>query len=756
MDGDKVLWKSDTDGEIIIDRLSDVERVDTPAVNIRPDLELRDLPFCDCDADRDCGLNHICSPSDECEIPSGQMEYFGPGLCTIDPNYDPCAIYPFADNSCIEQCIVDELGDINDDGDIDVTDIILQINTTLGISSNLTPCQQWAADVNQDGLINVIDIIQNVSTIITTPICDDPEAINYQQSPPCHYMGTTHNVYLQISGQNLYDDIPRDNIEEDSYAHFQWLQHFPFPDLSDVVYSHSKVTNANCGLDLRCYCDVTVSHPFNSLDSVGSPPTTEYNDQLISDNLSCDSDNECDMKCQAFAACMGAYWDDNPNSWLINPWPGGADQEYYITNCLDGYHLVVPGTTNTYSGGLNFYGERLYCGQSWGGGSGWTHPDRFDNSYQIPTTGGGFDYGCMTWAQCCYWDYHTDTDEWEVDNYWDAVCPNAHTSIYECENWRGSISTSINQNSNCTTDDPNMDPILGNIDPMCHLSPITTDCGLSDTDNPVLWSNTNGGFPGAGHLCCGVYSLDTDGYTDCDNGWSGPACLSKSEIEDMIGGHGRSIPGLSDSPNSKEQLCVTLLEYVQSGDPEWPFYYSDYFDGYNPGRELEDSVKRINQIKPPSSDYLFPDVEKAIQGCANICLAYYTYEGYHNDFTYGGSFNTGGLSSAVQDSQGTNNRPLLQNYNASDIDCTTITNANNALQLSCKTPILEDLIEGCTDDSALNFDPEANFDNNSCEYPCPEGLYNCAPAGYLNCCISTPPENALFARVCELQCTVQG
>jgi hypothetical protein len=55
----------------------------------------------------------------------------------------------------------DILGDINDDGEVNVVDVIIVVNMILG---ELTI--QDSADLNQDGLINVVDIIQLVNIIL--------------------------------------------------------------------------------------------------------------------------------------------------------------------------------------------------------------------------------------------------------------------------------------------------------------------------------------------------------------------------------------------------------------------------------------------------------------------------------------------------------------------------------------------------------------------------------------------------------------
>ena len=56
-------------------------------------------------------------------------------------------------------------GDINQDGELNVMDIVIIINFILELS-NLTNEQYWIADMNNDSIVNIIDIIQIVNVII--------------------------------------------------------------------------------------------------------------------------------------------------------------------------------------------------------------------------------------------------------------------------------------------------------------------------------------------------------------------------------------------------------------------------------------------------------------------------------------------------------------------------------------------------------------------------------------------------------------
>ena len=55
--------------------------------------------------------------------------------------------------------------DVNNDGNIDVLDVVLMVNIILG---NLSPSewQECASDVNSDGSVDVLDVVQTVTVIL--------------------------------------------------------------------------------------------------------------------------------------------------------------------------------------------------------------------------------------------------------------------------------------------------------------------------------------------------------------------------------------------------------------------------------------------------------------------------------------------------------------------------------------------------------------------------------------------------------------
>ena len=65
-----------------------------------------------------------------------------------------------------EDFVVDLYGDVNFDGSLDITDVILLVNFVLGQTP--TEEESLAGDINQDGILNILDVISVVSEILGT------------------------------------------------------------------------------------------------------------------------------------------------------------------------------------------------------------------------------------------------------------------------------------------------------------------------------------------------------------------------------------------------------------------------------------------------------------------------------------------------------------------------------------------------------------------------------------------------------------
>ncbi|UCE18440.1 MAG: dockerin type I repeat-containing protein, partial [Gemmatimonadota bacterium] len=62
-------------------------------------------------------------------------------------------------------------GDVNEDGNVDILDVVEAVNIILGLVEPTT-AQFWAADVTQDGSIDILDVVNIVNVILgpTVPI----------------------------------------------------------------------------------------------------------------------------------------------------------------------------------------------------------------------------------------------------------------------------------------------------------------------------------------------------------------------------------------------------------------------------------------------------------------------------------------------------------------------------------------------------------------------------------------------------------
>ena len=65
-----------------------------------------------------------------------------------------------------EDFVVELYGDVNFDGELNITDVITLVNFILGTTP--TEEQELTADMSQDGIINILDVIQLVGEILGT------------------------------------------------------------------------------------------------------------------------------------------------------------------------------------------------------------------------------------------------------------------------------------------------------------------------------------------------------------------------------------------------------------------------------------------------------------------------------------------------------------------------------------------------------------------------------------------------------------
>ena len=91
---------------------------------------------------------------------------------TFNDDY-PTAAARLGDNSAIFITTRDNssylIGDVNQDSDINILDVVLAVNIVLNIDgalTNITAYQEYVADVNQDNSINILDIVLLIEIIL--------------------------------------------------------------------------------------------------------------------------------------------------------------------------------------------------------------------------------------------------------------------------------------------------------------------------------------------------------------------------------------------------------------------------------------------------------------------------------------------------------------------------------------------------------------------------------------------------------------
>ena len=124
-----------------------------------------------CINDCDCNAGRCCSPFGWCQ--DANSEWCLATSCGTGQTecWDGSCVNGFEDcletSNCSEpdDCPSAGSGDINDDGSLDVLDIVQIINIIISQSS-ADDCETETADVNGDGSLNVLDVVEIINTII--------------------------------------------------------------------------------------------------------------------------------------------------------------------------------------------------------------------------------------------------------------------------------------------------------------------------------------------------------------------------------------------------------------------------------------------------------------------------------------------------------------------------------------------------------------------------------------------------------------
>ena len=89
---------------------------------------------------------------------------------TFDDIY-PLAAMELSDETALfittQQPLALLMGDVDQDGMVSITDIVLTVNHFLNMpSDNFGPLERYLADMNQDSLVNILDIILMINAIL--------------------------------------------------------------------------------------------------------------------------------------------------------------------------------------------------------------------------------------------------------------------------------------------------------------------------------------------------------------------------------------------------------------------------------------------------------------------------------------------------------------------------------------------------------------------------------------------------------------
>tara|TARA_B100001123_G_scaffold390557_1_gene468247 strand:- start:34 stop:624 length:591 start_codon:yes stop_codon:yes gene_type:complete len=163
-----------------------------------------DLPYAVCAAGS-CELAYCSEPN-----PAGCSQTGCPEGYECAQIGDCVASSCFCDESygfwgCTEDCgggtcsLIQSLGDINDDGNINISDIILLVNFILQIIEP-SPSQFSAGDYNEDGSLSVVDIVRIVNVILNPAPALPEECYIEPEVGPCLGLCPTY-YYNQNNNQ---------------------------------------------------------------------------------------------------------------------------------------------------------------------------------------------------------------------------------------------------------------------------------------------------------------------------------------------------------------------------------------------------------------------------------------------------------------------------------------------------------------------------------------------------------------------------
>ena len=149
-------------------------------------------------------------------------------------------------------------GDLNQDGHVNILDVVRAVNIALHIPPPPTTYERWAADMNDDGVINVLDVIQIVNVALSggkplnfiRPIRKFTKEIKKTEINKTKLLNSMRVVSVQGNpGDRI--TVPIELQNSDTVGGLQFNLHFDNNVLSlDSVYLVDRGTGMNLGQNL--------------------------------------------------------------------------------------------------------------------------------------------------------------------------------------------------------------------------------------------------------------------------------------------------------------------------------------------------------------------------------------------------------------------------------------------------------------------------------------------------------------------------
>ncbi|MBT5529559.1 MAG: hypothetical protein HN921_02175 [Bacteroidetes bacterium] len=105
------------------------------------------------------------------------------------------------------------LGDVDEDGQLNIIDIVRVVEIVLDLGEPGSDHENWAADVNADDIINVEDVVMMVDMILSDIYCNEDQFGCYSDSLDCCIRTTSHEFEWEV----LHFGDGTDNFIKDTW-----------------------------------------------------------------------------------------------------------------------------------------------------------------------------------------------------------------------------------------------------------------------------------------------------------------------------------------------------------------------------------------------------------------------------------------------------------------------------------------------------------------------------------------------------------